>query len=444
MATIRVDISSENRASREVLRLRGEINNLNERIIRNNAATAAGTAEQRQKTAETNRGIRAEAGLLRVQQQRNAIVLAGLRQETGLLANVRQQTGLLTRATQGLGAAFGALGIAGVTAGITNIARGSVEAAVRVEGFRNSLTALYGSAEVGNRTLADLRDLAQLPGITFEGAVEGAVRLKTVGVEGDRANAVIREFGNAAALSGATTIEMTRAIVGFTQNLSRGQIEQDNLNQILENVPLIGNSIREAFGSIDAETIRTQLDSAGQGVQEFADILVNQLSMGARASADTTSNAFSNLRNATFELSAAIGEQLAPSVRTATTGLTAFISRIAEAARGTDEFVQASMRFSASIAEAQGNTDETNRSIEAYIQRLTELRTEQEQLRDDGPWWRYRGAADDEVERLTADIQLFQQALDGVPGSQDRGPHSVSTSTTSVSEPDRCCCRLDD
>ena len=93
--------------------------------------------------------------------------------------------------------------------------------------------------------------------------------LKTVGVEGERANAVIREFGNAAALSGANTIEMGRALVGFTQNLSRGQIEQDNLNQILENVPLIGNSIREALGSIDAETIRDQLDAAGQGVQDL-------------------------------------------------------------------------------------------------------------------------------------------------------------------------------
>ena len=45
-------------------------------------------------------------------------------------------------------------------------------------------------------------------------------------------------------------------------------------------------------------------------VNDFVDILTNQLSMGARASADTTANAFSNLRNSTFELSAAIGDSL--------------------------------------------------------------------------------------------------------------------------------------
>ena len=59
MAQIRIDIASENSASREILRLRGEINNLGEQIARNNARTASGTAAERAKTAETNRGIRA-------------------------------------------------------------------------------------------------------------------------------------------------------------------------------------------------------------------------------------------------------------------------------------------------------------------------------------------------------------------------------------------------
>ena len=142
--------------------------------------------------------------------------------------------------------------------------------------------------------------------------MQGAVRLKTVGVEGARAEGVIREFGNAAALAGASTDEVGRSLVGLTQILSRGKISQEELNQILENLPLIGNSIREAFGSIDAEVIRDQLDAAGQSVNDFADILVNQLSMGARASADSTRNAFSNLENATFRLHAAIGDRLSP------------------------------------------------------------------------------------------------------------------------------------
>ena len=420
MATIRVDIESVDNASRNLQRTNREITNISESIARNRRALVDATGAERESLQQTNRRLSAEKGLLVAQRRRLSETLPSLREEVRAIRENTQSTGLLARATRGLGGAFGAVAGVGLGTVLLDVARGSVQASVRVEGFRNSLTALYGDAQIANTVLSDLQDLSQNPGITFEGAVEAAVRLKTVGVEGDRANAVIREFGNAAALSGATTIEMTRAIVGFTQTLARGQIEQDNLNQVLENVPLIGNAIRESFNSIDAETIRNQLSAAGQSVNDFADILVNQLSMGARASADTTANAFSNLRNATFQLSAAIGDQLAPAVRTATTGLTSFISRIAEAARGTDEFVQASMRFSASLAEAQGDTDATSSTIQAYVQRLTELRTEQEQLRDDGPWWRYAGDAPAEIERLTADIELFTAALEGVPGSQDR------------------------
>ena len=420
MATIRVDIASEDSASSNILSLRRQITDLNAKIAENNSRVAQGTAEERRKVAETNRGIRAEAQLLRVQQQRQAIALAGLRQETGLLAQNRRQTQLLTRVTRGLGGAFGAVAGVGFGAVLLDVARGSVQASVRVEGFRRSLTALYGDAQIAERELDRLREVAQLPGITFEGAVAGALRLKTVGREGADAAAIITEFSNANALAGGTTQEFGRAMVGLTQILSRGKLSQEELNQVLENVPLIGNSIREAFGSIDAENIRAQLSSAGQDVNDFVDILTNQLSMGARASADSTANAFSNLQNATFELSAAFGDILSPAVNTATRGLTSFINRLAEAARGEDEFVQASELFTASLAEAEGNTENTNAAIQAYIDRLTELRTEQENLRDDTPWWRYAGDAPAEIERLTGDIELFTDALKGVPGTQDR------------------------
>ena len=258
--------------------------------------------QARQKNAERlpklTEGCAHSSNLLRAQQNRQAIALAGLRQESGLLANVRRQTELLDRETRNAGGGarlfsrafgelagtLGAIGITEVAFGLVSFGRNVVEASVRVEGFRNSLTALYGDAQIADRVLGDLQEAARLPGITFEGAVQGAIRLKTVQIEGDRAQSIITEFGNAAALSGASAEEMNRALVGLTQTVARGQIEQDNLNQILENVPLIGNAIREAFGSIDAETIREVLESAGNDVNDFVDILTNQLSMGARAS----------------------------------------------------------------------------------------------------------------------------------------------------------------
>ena len=133
----------------------------------------------------------------------------------------------------------------------------------------------------------------------------------------------------------------------------------------MENVPLIGNSIREAFNSIDAETIRDTLDAAGQDVNDFVDILTNQLSMGARASADTTANAFSNLKNSTFELSAAIGDELAPTVKGVTTfltglfdGITGFLEGSAFGRKSADEFTEALSGTTASVRELLPELDE--------------------------------------------------------------------------------------
>ena len=111
MAQIRIDLTSEDKASKNVLALRRQINNLNEVVARNAAATAKGTAAERAKTTEINRGIKAQTQLLAVQRNRASIELAGLRQSTGLLAESRKQTDLLARATGGLGTQLAALAL---------------------------------------------------------------------------------------------------------------------------------------------------------------------------------------------------------------------------------------------------------------------------------------------------------------------------------------------
>ena len=369
MAQIRIDLTSEDKASKNVLALRRQINNLNEVVARNAAATAKGTAAERAKTTEINRGIKAQTQLLAIQRNRASIELAQLRQSTGLLAESRKQTDLLARATGGLGTQLAALGFASIATEVTQFAADSVRAGVRVEGFRNSLTALYGDAQVAEGVLNDLRDAAQFPGITFEGAVQGAVRLKTVGVEGDRALRTIKEFGNASALSGGSTDELNRALLGYTQTISRGRVEQDNLNQILEATPLIGAAIRDAFGSIDAEVIQDQLDAAGQSVHDFVDILTNQLAKGARASADSTANAFSNLQNATFELQAAIGDRLTPVVKDAATGFTELLTSVTNFISGTNDATRSVVSYTDALQRA-ADTAAVIAAIKARIEFL--------------------------------------------------------------------------
>ena len=374
MATLQIRIQQQGgqNVQRQIQDLRGTVTQLNRSIVQNREALLSATGAERQHLQALNRSNSVQRAKIqqRIQElnlQKQNIALA--ERETQARNQSTRGTNLLTRSVGSLTGALGGLGVALLARELLQFGANSVQASVRVEGFRNSLTALYGDAQVANRVLADLQELAQLPGITFESAVQGAVRLKTVGVEGARAEGVIREFGNAAALAGASTDEVGRSLVGLTQILSRGKISQEELNQILENLPLIGNSIREAFGSIDAEVIRDQLDAAGQSVQDFADILVNQLSMGARASADSTRNAFSNLENATFRLHAAIGDRLSPAVREATGFLTDLANTAADFVSGTDDATRAATSY-ANALMAASNAAAVNSAIQSRIEFL--------------------------------------------------------------------------
>ena len=395
---------------------------LNQQVARNTKLSINATAEQRRNFAEKNRAIRAEQGLLRIQQQRSSLHLANLKQEARETRNAANATSGLTRATRGLGGAFAAVGAGLVARELFQVGANSVQASVKVEGFRNSLTALYGDAQVANRVLADLQELSLLPGITFESAVQGAVRLKTVGVEGARAEAVIREFGNAAALAGASSDEVGRSLVGLTQILSRGKISQEELNQILENVPLIGNSIREAFGSIDAEVIRGKLETAGQSVQDFVDILVKQLSEGARASADSTRNAFSNLENATFRLHAAIGDRLSPAVREATGFLTDLANTTADFVAGTNDAIRSATSYAAALMMAS-NAAAVNSAIQERIEFLRQEKVAHDEAAEGRRnYFRFRGRDTDagtEYKEITKEIGELAAAFNNTAAAAE-------------------------
>ena len=378
-----------NEARRSALGLRDRMINLNAELAENRKRLLSADGAQKQVIETRNRAIRVNQSFISVEKQRNSQALAQFTQQRrelgGLSGGYREAArgaGFLSRAGSELAGTLGAIGITELGFSAVRFGSETVNAAVKVEGFQNSLTALYGDAQVAERVLNDLRDAAQLPGITFQGAVRGAVRLKTVSVEGERSLAVIREWGNAAALGGSSADDMGRSLVGLTQILSRGKVSQEELNQILEAVPLIGNSIREAFGSIDAETIRDTLDAAGQDVNDFVDILVNQLSMGARASADSTANAFSNLGNATFELQAAIGAGLTPVAADFARGLTEVISRITDFIDNTDSAKDAQIAFrealenSDTVLEQRGAVDARIQYLENYKQALFDAANE--------------------------------------------------------------------
>ena len=95
--------------------------------------------------------------------------------------------------------------------------------------------------------------------------------------------------------------------------------------------------------------------------------------MGARASADTAANAFSNLQNATFNLQTAIGERLLPTLADATRWFTGFLESITQylegpltAAEATETFIASLNSLNTQLSDNQP-LESRNQAIETYI-----------------------------------------------------------------------------
>lgn len=229
----------------------------------------------------------------------------------------------------------------GVTAPLTALAGVSVKAAADMERLERSLVAITGSSAEAARQLRRLEDVARLPGIGFQEAVQGAANLQLLGFSAEQAERTLRQFGNAIALTGGGQAELGRVITQLTQMASAGRILTQDLRPIIQTAPAVGQALQRAFGTIDPQAIEQQLAAAGQGFDEFLSRVLDALETMPRA-ADGIGNAMESLRDGIFQARAAIGEQMVPAVR----GLVSVAGELADRIRELDP---ATVRLGVSI-----------------------------------------------------------------------------------------------
>ena len=113
--------------------------------------------------------------------------------------------------------------------------------------------------------------------------------------------------------------------------------------------------------------------------------------MGARASADSTANAFSNLENATFELQAAIGDRLTPAVKDATTGLTELITSATNFISGVNNAERSVVSYTDALQRA-ADTASVNAAIKDRIEFLQGEKTALDEASEGrANYFRFRG-----------------------------------------------------
>lgn len=185
--------------------------------------------------------------------------------------------------------------------------------AVKAAGDMQALQlALETTMVNGGRTIAEarmemeaLRQAALAPGLDFEQAVRGSIRLQNVGFKAEEARAILVELANAVAMTGGSAQELDSVTRQFGQMIAKGRVMQEDLTIIQENMPAISAAMEKAFGTKSAE----QLRDMGVSAEDFIKGVTKQLAELPRVEGGIK-NAITNAGSAIQQFLASVGKEI--------------------------------------------------------------------------------------------------------------------------------------
>jgi tape measure domain-containing protein len=171
------------------------------------------------------------------------------------------------------------------------------------------LDAMRQAAQQTTERLAVLQEIAKAPGIGFEEAVRGDIRLRAVGISAQQSAVILREFANAIALTGGGASELNSVTVQLAQLSAKGKVLAQDLRPIIEAAPSVATALQKLFGTVDSETISDQLAKAGQSSSDFIARLTDELAKAPRVTGGL-GNAFENFSQTATQSFAKIGDAI--------------------------------------------------------------------------------------------------------------------------------------
>ncbi|MBK6905560.1 MAG: hypothetical protein IPH04_22850 [Saprospirales bacterium] len=104
---------------------------------------------------------------------------------------------------------------------LAGVSAGALTAFAGMERLEKGLTAVMGSSEAAAVELEKLKKSAQLPGLGFEEAVKGSIRLQAVGFSADEARKTLETFGTAIAATGGNAQNLDSVQYQLTQMIQQ-------------------------------------------------------------------------------------------------------------------------------------------------------------------------------------------------------------------------------
>lgn len=197
----------------------------------------------------------------------------------------------------------------GVTAPIAFVGNAAIEADLRMDSMRRGLTSVMGSSAKTTAELERLKEVAKLPGLGFEEAIQGSLNLQAVGMSADLARETLMAFGNALATVGKGKNELAAVQEQIMQILSKGKVMTEDIRIIRSYVPQISQAMRGAFGTANAE----EIGKMGVSAEEFIKRINEQLAKLPKMTSGLK-NELENASDATTQALVDAGKAMEPIV----------------------------------------------------------------------------------------------------------------------------------
>jgi len=192
------------------------------------------------------------------------------------IKNLQSSLGKAERSLQRTGARLSRLGndiSISLSAPLALLGHAAINSAGELESLKNAMASTMGSAEAAREEIEKLRKEALKPGLDFEQAIKGSVRLQAVGMNADQSRRALAAFGNALSLAGGTAEDLDGITLALTQISAKGKVSAEEINQLAERVPQIRMAMQDAFGTADTEVLQKR----GIGAEKFIDGVVASL-----------------------------------------------------------------------------------------------------------------------------------------------------------------------
>lgn len=191
----------------------------------------------------------------------------------------------------------------------------AVQAFLQFDKLEKGLQVFSSSAEEAEKQMQALNQvvLDSRTTIGFQDAVQGSLRLQSIGFSADQAREALRQLAIATTASGKSSEDLGEVTNQLSQIIGRGQVLQQDIRVILDRLPILSKVFQETFGGVNAEAIRNSTENVGDfAAKLFTAIQQSEELQKVQGSAAKSVETF---KESTQLAAAALGETIFESLR---------------------------------------------------------------------------------------------------------------------------------